>query len=373
MTAAPRRAFLDPSNAVVHLTLRRGELRLAVGSGVLYRRNEQHYIVTAWHNVTGRHSETLHALHSQGALPDNAIVHICCWMYSDQYAGYTRRPFVIPLEDSEQAFYLVHRQGWPRVDVVAIPIDPRRAYDAEGRTLDGTKIPLPGRMEEEPTTAGTVGSAIECIQDFENSGAKYSPQVVADLGASDDIFIVGYPHGITDISGQPVWKRATVASNPRLGWNNQPKFLIDCASRKGMSGAPAITYSKRGEIRFKNVSYLGGQPIAIFHGIYVGRADSSSDFEAQIGTVWQKAIVDEIIDGNLVAPHSTQLEATPADIHQAIEQCWPAEGDYASKLLNHQPYVQLFSYRVLEHLRGRANPAHVSARILEFARARRQT
>ena len=53
---------MGPNNAVVLLEMFRGERLLATGTGVLYRSGSDTFIVTAWHNVTGRHSETLEPL-----------------------------------------------------------------------------------------------------------------------------------------------------------------------------------------------------------------------------------------------------------------------------------------------------------------------
>lgn len=41
-----------PNSAVVFLELFRQAQPLAIGTGVLYRKNTDTFIVTAWHNVT---------------------------------------------------------------------------------------------------------------------------------------------------------------------------------------------------------------------------------------------------------------------------------------------------------------------------------
>jgi len=66
-----------------------------------------------------------------------------------------------------------------------------------------------------------------------------------------------------------------------------------------MSGAPAIYYNRDGKINTGNLYYKGSEPVSILHGIYVGRIGSTSEFEAQIGKVWKRKVIDEIIDNKI--------------------------------------------------------------------------
>jgi len=361
----------DPSNAVVHLTLRRGENELAVGSGVLYRKDDKTYIVTAWHNVTGRHSENLKPLSkTTAAFPDNLIAYISCnFFYPNAQFGSLRRPFTIQLENADQALYLIHPQGYPRVDVVAIPIDPGYLYDSVGELSTGGKVNVPLPMRQEPLGIG-LGSDINCIQDFEQSASELNIDFENNLTVSDDLFILGYPKGIIDVSGQPLWKRATVASAPHLGWNRQKQFLVDCASREGMSGAPAIFHSKAGAVRVGGSVHVGVQIVTFLAGIYVGRVGQVSNFEAQIGTIWQRSVIDEIIEKAVIAPHSSQVEAMPEEIHSVIENKWPAEDDYASKILVEGHFINYYIHDVMKTLNGRADPDKVKEKIFGLARSK---
>jgi len=371
----------DPSSAVVHLTLRSGENELAVGSGVLYRKVNAIYIVTAWHNVTGRHSESLKPLSKSTALPDNLIAYISCkFTYPDSQIGFLRRPFVIPLENAESAFYLIHPQGHPRVDVVAIPINPEYLYDSVYEDVSGKKHNAKLPMRQNKSELG-LGSDISCIQDFEQSATQLNIDFVNHLNVSDDLFILGYPKGIIDVTGQPLWKRATVATAPHLGWNKQKQFLVDCASREGMSGAPAIVHSQGGTFRSGRSVHIGSQSVTFLVGIYVSRIGQVSHFEAQIGTIWQRAVIDEIIEANVVAPHSSQVVANSSEINSAISSSWPAKGardnkrvrgvkgDYASNILGGGHFLNHFTYAVMDKLNGRANPENVREIILEFAQS----
>jgi hypothetical protein len=366
----------DPSNAVVHLTFRRGKSELAVGSGVLYRRNNAYYIVTAWHNVTGRHSLSLKPLSKLAALPDNCVAYISCnFFYPDSQIGTMRRPFTIPLENADQSFYLVHPQGYPRVDVVAIPINLDHQYAAEYEDVTGKKINVSSPMRKKKSKSKNRFD-VSCIQEFEEEASKLDIDFESDLNISDDLFIPGYPKGIIDMSGQPLWKRATVATHPHLGWNGQKQFLVDCASREGMSGAPAIVHSQRGALRTEDSVRTGNQMVSFLVGIYVGRLGQTSHFEAQIGTIWRRSVIDEIIGKQIVAPHSSKLTANSSEIQSVIIGCWPTKpvkgikGDYASKILEGGSLIDYFTHNVMDILNGRADPDNVKEMILEFARSK---
>jgi hypothetical protein len=363
----------DPSYSVVHLTMRRGLQVLAVGSGMLYRRNDATFIVTAWHNVTGRHPDTFKILHSKGGVPDNLIANIACRAYNEQgFQGILRRGFTIPLEDAMQTFYFEHPQTWPRIDVVAIPIEPEKRYDSEGVVGTGERIVIPAAMREPPAGLG-VGFDIACIQDFEPGSPLPEGLTVGNyLSLGSDLFILGYPKGIVDMNFQPLWKRATVASSPALGWERQKKFLVDCASREGMSGAPAITHSSNGQLRAGTITILMGHPVTLFHGIYTSRVGGGSEFEAQIGTIWSEEVIPEIIEAGRFAPHSSELELPESEIDAAIAASWPQQIDnYEDMILGDGSILShTFTHSLMTKLGGRTNPEAVRAKVIELAKKR---
>jgi hypothetical protein len=364
----------NPGNSVVHLTLRYDDTELAVGTGVLYRKDHSTYLVTAWHNVTGRHSLTLKPLDKHCGLPNNLVAYIACKNWNTTTTvGYCRRPFTIPLENLSQTFYYIHPQGWPRVDVVAIPINTEYPYESEYTHPNGEKLSVSIPMRMEASGVG-LNSDIECIQDAEPTSVHNKTMLEQNLEVTEDLFILGYPEGIIDIYGQPLWKRATVATEqPYLGWNKQKRFLVDCASRKGMSGAPVLFHSKSGVVNSPRAINIGNEPLTLFHGIYVGRIGDVSEFEAQIGTVWQRRVVDEIIEKRIFAPLSSQLEASVAEIREALDNNWPPTADYATSILGKGRYADAFTYHLMELLGGRINPNKMRELILEYAREKLKT
>ncbi|RXJ84964.1 hypothetical protein CRU90_03135 [Arcobacter cloacae] len=358
--------MLNPAHSVVHLTMRFDKTELAVGSGVLYLKDNKTYVVTAWHNISGRHTETLDLLNKNCSIPNNIIVSMDVEIKQGDFVGSTRISITVPLVDNNKTTYFIHPQGYPKVDVVAIPIDLNNVYTMEGKLMSGENINLPIQLKSKQPHGLELN--IIHIQDCEFKDydiGDYSKS----LYVSDDIFVIGYPKGITDYTGQPIWKRATIATSPQLGWEQQEQFLVDCASKEGMSGAPAIYYSRDGKINTGNVYYKGSKPITILHGIYVGRLGSTSELEAQIGKVWKRKIIDEIIDNKILDFLSEELILSNSCIKQTINEEWPKENEgYANELLNDKTsYRYYFLNLIMSKINGRANKEKVLELILEYA------
>lgn len=360
---------LDITYSTVRLILRHDKTALGVGSGFLYRRDGHYFLVTAWHNLTGRHSETLKPIHSQGGLPNNLIADMP--QVFQQVSGersYLRMPVRFDFDDKSETTYLVHRQPWPRVDVAVLPFDPRvdlvhEFYLSTGETCEA-EMPL---IFEQPDGSQM---SIVAFTDFPTSVSLpadfiTSDQIVHTVG--DDLFLLGFPAGIMDQSVTPIWKRATIATeDPSNGWNRQKQFLVDSASRKGMSGGPALYFSKRGHVPVEPGSSISiGQPFHILHGVYVGRL-GDSEFEAQVGVVWKKEAIDEIIDNGIAGISTWGIECNFDQIEATVAAEYPAGADHSIYLEN-KPGLYYFTYNVMEKLGGRCAPEVVQMKIKELA------
>lgn len=349
--------------------MRIGPAFLAVGTGVIYKRSERHYIATAWHNFSGRSSDSLKPLSPTGALPDNVVATIGL---SDPVHGSIRMPFTIPLETDERTTYLVHPVGWPRKDVAVLPIDPDQVLQSELTLSDGQQL-VQKRSMRTPIDGGGVLN-VQPIQSCAGVFARLDVPTEDLIDPGDELFVLGYPRGITDYSSAPIWKRATVATDPHGGWNRQPAFLIDCASREGMSGAPVIAFSKNGSVQVGGIRYAGkSETAAALHGIYVGRMvdkdvpKEDRFFEAQIGTVWKRSVIDEIIDAQVEALHSSKVGEPEKVIRSAVEASWPQTPDYFKKVLALEQFRSGMFHSAMERLNGNADPALVLEAIVAYA------
>ena len=124
-----------------------------------------------------------------------------------------------------------------------------------------------------------------------------------------DVFILGFPRGMTGGARFPVWKRGSLASEPDFDIDGVPKMYVDTATREGMSGAPVYAQEtgywmpESGQGVDDSVFGLGYR----FLGIYSGRVGDST-FEAQLGIVWKEQLIQDIIDARHIGKSSFSIE-----------------------------------------------------------------
>jgi hypothetical protein len=350
--------------------MRFGDTSVSIGSGVLYRRGEKTFIVTAWHNLTGKHPYSLKSITTTLAIPDNVVATVLSKFFTSTNLGYVRQSYKVPLYMDRTPLYRVHPKTWPRVDVAAIPINLDAKHDLIGRTTDGdvVRASLPLRSAQ----PNGVGSDLETITDFEQVSPG-GPQSVDNLSVTQELFIPGYPKGVADQEGNPVWKRATIATAPGVTVGRTAgSFMIDCASREGMSGAPVLYYNKGGTTYLGSMTVSSGGSVTGFCGIYTGRIGPVSEFEAQIGTVWERRLVDEICDYDITPAHSEDLELPSNQVRRIIEAEWPGP-DYAAEVLAPGSFVaRYFASSMMEKIDGGADPENVLRQIMEYAKTLEQ-
>ena len=230
---------------------------LPAATSFVYRWRRRDYLITNWHVVTGRNAITGESL-CLGARPDRLQA-----QFNIQHASFGKREIDIKLRDEEAPLWLVHRNHHDRpnsrIDVVAIPLD-----------------------------MGTDPPPIYPVNDCASDNLK----IIIGM----DVFILGYPFGAKP-PGFPVWKRGSIASEPDLVRQTTGYYLIDTASRPGMSGSPVILRSWTSLMDEPGVVASQDRPLNRFIGVYSGRL-SSEVSEAQIGMVWHESFIPEIIDDN---------------------------------------------------------------------------
>jgi hypothetical protein len=129
------------------------------------------------------------------------------------------------------------------------------------------------------------------------------PQAPLRTLIGSPLFILGYPF---EPERYPIWKLATVASEPALTPAGRLHLLVDSASRPGMSGAPVIQRAFgpaqiEGERGWK--MEMLSTPATRFVGIYSGRLHTRSEFDAQLGMVWPSQVVEEVVKRGVVDVH----------------------------------------------------------------------
>ncbi|MBM3550855.1 MAG: trypsin-like peptidase domain-containing protein [Alphaproteobacteria bacterium] len=230
--------------------------QLAGATGFIWKRRERFYLITNWHVVSALDLFTERPLAEGAARPNKLRCHFLI-----RVGQYERELIDVPIRDEDdQPLWLIHpAQERRAIDVVALPLD------GEALRTKVTLLPVnelaPGRL------AIMIGM---------------------------DVFILGYPFG-SKPPAFPVWKRGSIASEPDLVRLSTGYYLVDTASRPGMSGSPVILRSWSNHILESNLWTTNNDqlPIDRVIGVYSGRLKPE---EAQVGIVWHVEYIDEIID-----------------------------------------------------------------------------
>lgn len=177
------------------------------GTGFFVKRKEKQYLITNWHNVTAKNPNTGDFI-NYAVEPDFLKVQI----YKNKEI-LEPVDFKISLKNNQgKPVWLEHPTHGSKVDVVAIPVE-----------IPQDKL---------------VMFIEECIE-------PYNENTVSSV--KDDVYVLGFPFGISIANIFPIWKRASIASEPIVDIDDLPKMYIDTASRPGMSGSPVI-YKKNEEL-----------------------------------------------------------------------------------------------------------------------------
>jgi len=218
----------DPSKAVA----------LATGTGVVIRPpSHPHYLVTAWHNLSGREPLTLKPKHSQAALPNWVTIHGYHFQHRTRLRDGDNQP-----GGETHPLYMTYRCPPPGATHWSQEQCVTQAAQTDVAVL---------RLDH-------IG-ACHCTFGLPLGG------VGPPVHVSDQVYVVGYPLGLVNQVSHniplPIWKIGNIANDPGPDFNGLPKFLIDATTLPGMSGAPVVIRRPTG---FNQITHQ-------FLGIYTGR------------------------------------------------------------------------------------------------------
>ncbi|MCC5808448.1 MAG: trypsin-like peptidase domain-containing protein [Opitutales bacterium] len=235
------------------------DLALACGTAFYFRKEEDNYLVTNWHNLSGRNPLNMQPLRSDGGVPNRLKI------FGRNKLNFSESiDSVIELNDSEGVpIWLEHPKFGSSVDVAALPL---------GDVAKSEFFDLKFALED-----------IDPFQDW-------------DVEVGEQVFILGFPFGISSSHRLPVWKSATLASEPNIDIEGLPQILVDTATRQGMSGSPVVQYTRR-PISISQKGKVFSRFRASFIGVYSGRILPKDHLEAQLGRVWKRECVEEVIEG----------------------------------------------------------------------------
>ncbi|WNG83790.1 hypothetical protein C6A86_009110 [Mycobacterium sp. ITM-2016-00316] len=255
------------------------ELRsLAYGSAFIFELEGQQFLVTARHNVTGRHWQTGEFLGGYSMAPTHIVLHLLAkppaggWQIGPSevgpHVGSTQiklKAFLVPLlGDDWKPRWMEHPTFGADMDVVVLPV----------KFTDDDTLVIPW------TTP--------LVEAREPHEAPWP-----NLAAGQEVFVVGYPDALITGPMFPLWTRGSIASEPYFGYTvadkRLPLMLIDARTRQGQSGSAVMRHRPEGTVVTRSDGALGVTtgPVSQLIGVYSGRTSDESD----LGFVWR---MDEV-------------------------------------------------------------------------------
>ena len=246
---------------------------LADGTAFLWETGGCWYLVTNLHNLSGWDYLHNKAASDLGSIPTH--VEISVGVFQPHPVTFRsslgRKGWRIELYENDKPAWLVHPAHGTQVDVAVL----KMCSTPTGNDL---------------TVLGISAFATQPVN--KHDWVSFAP------GAGDDAFVLGFPHAM-NFHGLPIWKRASIATEPDFDLDKLPKLLIDTATRKGMSGSPVIAV-RRGITMptglLDNESVIGES--VNFLGVYSGRI-GDDPMGVQLGVVWKASVIEEIIAGDV--------------------------------------------------------------------------
>ncbi len=227
-------------------------------TGFFYSRENQNYLVTNWHVLSGRNAETGLSLDSKNLCIPNQIE----FEVNGNPIGVKLTSGKIPLLHDDNTNWFQHPQG-QKIDLACLPID------------------LP--------------ESVVLYYPTSNNAAE---PLTHEVG--NDCFVVGFPLTHEATKNTVVWKRATIATEFELNFNSLPCFLVDATTSSGMSGSP-VFFRRSGSVRYASGSmgFIPNGSATEFVGVYSGRYVNPGAKELSLGYVWKRSLINEMVDARV--------------------------------------------------------------------------
>lgn len=244
---------------------------ISTATGFFWQINDQPYLITNWHVISGRNPFT-GDLNSSGYIPTRLKFYGLSVSTNGKEINFSRRAWALDWNDElSKKFEKPPNFHDQAIDIWAIPIQKECVFgrDASRTGFNGSEF-------------------ISCfVNDYKGDNIT--------TNVSDDCFILGYP--LTNYDGlmPPIWKRGSIASETPLGIDGRPIFLVDAATTPGMSGSPI--FRKITTLTAKNVNDDLIQEFSSFKliGVYAGRLENKSLERVNIGYGWHCTMINAAI------------------------------------------------------------------------------
>ncbi len=287
----------DPlSYATTRINIFCNDIEISRASGFIAKFAQEYYLVTNWHVASGRNPITNRLSSPMGAIPDRIDFHVTVVTteeIEDKQTSTTLyfKPMSFDLYRDDSPTWLEMMSGDHRVDVALFRLNSAIEELQTPRTrlafIEAGEVTLKRGMTVEDRDAPFHAEGV----------SHFYPQV------GSEVFVLGYPHGIELAGVFPIWKRASIASEPQAtitsgGFKYDDLLYIDALTKSGMSGSPVISIAKEGEVYVTDdgvgVPMIDRRPYLV--GIYAGREGvTNEELEFSIGRVWKVSTIGGIV------------------------------------------------------------------------------
>lgn len=281
---------------------------ISTGSAFFYVHADRWFLITNWHNLSGRHFISKQPVSESKIFPTHLEVHLSSYeagaSLSMPEGSFTTVSMRVDIYQDHEPKWYEHPDIGSMCDVIALPLErpshcPEFMHNA-ANLITTTKIPI-------------------------------KPGVTA--------FVIGFPKSISVGFGLPLWKSGYIASEPHYdvttggalarvggltGGMQLPAFFLDTQTREGMSGAPVFaSYTGTWDMSdpYRDVDptapdffsrddvALGGNGME-FIGCYSGRVGKTEE-GAALGLCWRVDAIEKICSSKHhgTHPHVTASEA----------------------------------------------------------------
>jgi len=270
---------------------------ISTGTGFFYSHSNDWYLITNWHNLTGRHFLTKESL--SGNFPTYIMAKLSSYLIDDHKLP--NKPFTtiaqrIDIYDDGEPVWFEHPDLGSFCDVIALPMN---------------------RPESCPK--------------FMHNAANLISNMRIPVKPGNTAFIIGFPLSISVGFGLPLWKSGYIASEPyydvTIGGQvsdigglsdgfKLPGFFIDSLTREGMSGSPVFaSYTGNWNVTdpyepidpdhkdFWNRNDIAlGENRLEFVGCYSSRIGKKEE-GAALGLCWREDVIKTICSTKKIAKH----------------------------------------------------------------------
>lgn len=249
-----RKVHIDSLSVTsLYLKLRANGHDLSTATGFIVTHDSKHFLVTNWHVLSGRNSETGQPLSPTAGIPDEVRIahHLKGRLGTWQFLGERL------LSPDGSPDWLSHPLG-ARIDVAALELKN-----------------IPDKIQIYPF-------------DLRLADTDLNPCVAMPVQ------VIGFPFGLRPNAFFPIWKTGHIATDPDIDYGSRPAFLIDATTREGMSGSPVVMRVSGGYTDSSGNFNILSDVATRFLGVYSGRIHN----DAEIGCVWRPKVISEILSSH---------------------------------------------------------------------------